>query len=136
MAKSAWTGWIIFAGFLMIMLGSIDAIQGLFAIIEDDYVVATREGLAIIDASGWGWIHLVWGILLAIGGFALVSGQSWARWFTIVAAGLNAISQILFLANYPNAYPLWNITMFALGVIIVYALTVHWRDFDERMGTA
>jgi hypothetical protein len=130
-SKTAWTGWVAFAGFIMIMVGSIGAIQGLFAIIEDEYVVATREGLAIIDASGWGWIHLIWGGLLVLGGIGLLARQGWARWFTIVVAGLNAIAQIAFLANYPNAYPLWNITMVALEVVIIYALTVRWEEIEE-----
>ena len=132
-SKTAWAGWAAFAGFVMIIIGSIDMIQGFLAIIEDEFVVNTGEGLAIIDASGWGWVHLLWGGVLMLAGFGLLARQGWARWFTIVVAGLNAIAQLAFLANYPNAYPLWNVLIVSLEVVVLYALTVRWQEIEEAM---
>lgn len=48
-------------------------------------------------------------------------------------AGGNAIGQIAFMANYPQAYPLWNILIVALNILVLYALTAHWRGFKESM---
>ena len=33
------------------------------------------------------------------------------------------------VANYPQAYPLWNILIVALNIVVLYALTAHWRGF-------
>jgi hypothetical protein len=35
------------------------------------------------------------------------------------------------VANYPQAYPLWNILIVALNIVVLYALTAHWRGFQE-----
>ena len=44
-ASDSWTGWIVFAGFVLIIVGAIDALQGLVAIVKDDYVWGRRRAL-------------------------------------------------------------------------------------------
>ena len=125
----SWTGWIVFAGFVLVIVGALDGLQGLVAIFKDDYVVATPKGLAIVDVTAWGWTTLIWGLLLVLAGFGLLGGAGWARWLAIIGVSLNAIGQIAFMANYPQAYPLWNILIVALNILVLYALTAHWRGY-------
>jgi hypothetical protein len=129
------SGWIGFAGLAMILLGGIAFFEGLVAILEDDYYVVTQSGFLVFDITAWGWIMLCWGIILALVGFALVSGQSWARWTSIVVIGLNILGQLGFLGN--ANYPLWALTALALNIIVLYALTVRWDESQrdlERLG--
>jgi len=133
-ARDSWVGWIVFAGFVLLMIGAIDMLQGFVAIIKDEYVVATPKGIAIVDVTTWGWLTLLWGALLILVGLALLAGASWARWVAIVGVFVNAIAQIGFMANYPQAYPLWNILIVSLNVLVLYALTAHWRGFKESLG--
>ena len=132
-SQDSWTGWIVFAGFVIIIVGAMDAFQGFFAILEDEYVVATREGLAIVDASAWGWATLLWGGLLFVAGLGLLSGAGWARWLAIIGVAVNAVQQVAFLANYPQAYPLWNILIVTLNIVVLFALTVRWQGFKETV---
>ena len=103
-SRSAWGGWIVFAGIVLLIIGSIDALQGLVAIFEDEYVVATRKGLALIDVTTWGWITLVWGVVIFCAGLGLLGGAGWARWLAIIGVGINAVQQVAFMANFPQAY--------------------------------
>ena len=130
-SRSAWGGWIVFAGIVLLMVGSMDVLQGLVAITEDEFVVATRKGLAIVDVTVWGWITLLWGVLLIVAGLGLLRGAGWARWLAIIGVGINAIQQIAFMANYPQAYPLWNILIVALNVLVLFALTARWHGYKE-----
>lgn len=132
-SRSAWTGWIIFAGFVLVIVGATDVIQGLFAVIQDEYVAATRKGLAIVDVTTWGWIMMVWGVLIAIAGFGLLAGAGWARWLSIIGVGVNAIQQVAFMANFPQAFPLWNILIVTLDVLVLFALTAGWQDYKEAV---
>ena len=132
-SQDAWTGWIVFAGFVVLIVGAMDILQGFVAILEDEYVVATTEGLAIVDVTAWGWITLIWGGLLVLAGLGLLGGAGWARWLAIFGVGINAIQQVAFLANYPNAYPLWNILIVTLSVLVLYALTVRWEGFRDTV---
>ncbi len=103
------------------------------AVFEDEYVVATRRGLAIIDVTTWGWMTLLWGVLLIAAGLGLLGGAGWARWLAIGGVGVNAIQQVAFMANFPQAYPLWNILIIALNVLVLFALTARWQGYNEAM---
>jgi hypothetical protein len=128
---SAWSGWIVFAAFMLLIIGAIDVLQGIVAIFRDEYVVATAKGVALLDVTAWGWSTLLWGVLIFITGLGLLGGAGWARWLAIIGVGINAIGQIAFMANYPQAYPLWNILIVALNVLVLYALTARWEGFRD-----
>ena len=130
-SQDSWSGWIVFAGFVIVIVGAMDVLQGFVGILEDEYVVATAKGLAIVDVTAWGWMTLLWGGLLILAGLALLGGAGWARWLAIIAVAVNAIEQIAFLANYPQAYPLWNILIVTLNILVLYALTARWQGFKQ-----
>jgi len=126
MSSKSMAGWIGFAGILIIIVGGIDFFEGLIALFEDNYYVVTPTGFLVFDLTGWGWIMLVWGVLLVLAGLGLLAGQGWARWFTIVIVSANIIAQLGFLGN--SQYPLWTLTALALNIIVLYALTARWSE--------
>jgi hypothetical protein len=119
-------GWIGFAGILLVVIGALDFFQGLIALFEEEYYVPTASGFLVFDLTGWGWTMLIGGMLFVLAGFGLVAGQGWARWFAIVVIGLNFLAQLGFLGNTQN--PLWSLTVIALQVIVLYALTARWSE--------
>jgi len=131
MNKGSMAGWIGFAGIVMLVIGFIDFFQGLIALFKDDYFVVTQSGFLAIDLTGWGWVMIIWGVLLVLAGFALLNGSSWARWFTIFVVGVNFFAQLGFLGN--SQYPLWALTALALNVIVLYALTVRWSESEADL---
>ena len=130
---TAWSGWIVFAAFVLMIVGGMDILQGFVAIIKDEYVVATAKGVAILDVTAWGWATLIWGGLLIITGLGLLGAAGWARWLAIIGVSVNAIAQVAFMANYPQAYPLWNLLIVALNVLVLYALTARWEGFKQSL---
>jgi hypothetical protein len=38
-----------------------------------------------------------------------------------------------YMANYPQAYPLWNITVLTLQIVVIYALVVKWQGFKAAV---
>jgi hypothetical protein len=119
-------GWIGFAGILMVVLGGLAFFEGLIALVRDNYYVATASGFLLFDVTGWGWIMLIWGIILVLVGLSLLNGASWARWVTIVLVGINIFSQLGFLGNTNDT--LWLLTALTLNIIVLYALIVRWND--------
>jgi hypothetical protein len=122
--RTGWVGWIFFAGTLLILLGVFNLIEGLVALFNDDYYVPTAQGLLVFDLTGWGWIHLVTGVLAIAIGVGLFSGAMWARVCGVILVGLNAIAQLAFL----SAYPLWAVIVIALDVLVIWALVVHGAE--------
>ena len=128
---SAWSGWIVFAAFVLILVGGMDILQGIVAIFRDEYVVATAKGVALLDVTAWGWTTLIWGALLILVGLGLLGGAGWARWAAIIGVSINTIAQVAFMANYPQAYPIWNLLIVALNILVLYALTARWEGFKQ-----
>lgn len=124
--RSAWAGWIGFAGWLMLIVGAIDFFEGLIAVIRGQYYVLTSQQIVVFDVKTWGWITLLWGIVLVLAGYSLLMRASWARWFAIVVASLGLIEQLGFVGS--SQWPLWSLTMVALTIVVLYALIVRWDE--------
>jgi hypothetical protein len=125
---SAWAaGWISFAGFMMIMLGSFHAIAGLVGIIDDQFYVATQKYVFQFDRTTWGWIHLIVGIIVVLAGFGVFTGAVWAR---IIGVILGVVSAIAGFAWLPY-YPIWGIAIIAVAIAVIWALTMHGREVEK-----
>jgi hypothetical protein len=124
-ATSGWAvGFILFAAIMMIMVGIFQALQGLVAIFENEFYVATRNYLFEFDATAWGWIHLLIGLLVAFAGWGLLSGRTWARVVAITLAVLSAIANFLFIPY----YPFWSLLIIAVDVFVIWAIAAHGRE--------
>jgi hypothetical protein len=124
---TGWVGWIWFAGLTLIMLGTFNIIQGFAAVFTDDVFIATEGGGVILDVTGWGWIHLIIGLLALLAGFGLFSGATWARVFAVIVVMINAIAQLASL----NFHPVWSIIVITLDVLVIWALIVHGGEARE-----
>ncbi|MFF3607695.1 hypothetical protein [Streptomyces sp. NPDC002463] len=112
------TGWTFFAAVLMIFGGAMAIFQGIAAIAKDDLIVVTRNYAFKMNTTGWGWIHLILGILIVLAGIALFSGALWARIIGIALAGLGMIANFLWLPY----YPFWAIVLIAIDAFVIWAL--------------
>jgi hypothetical protein len=125
---SGWTGWVVFAGIMLIMLGAFQAIQGLVALFDRGYYLVTSAGLVVnVDYNVWGWVHLILGILAVATGFGLLAGNTAARVVGIVLAVLSAILNLAFIA----AYPVWSTIVIAVDIIVIYAIVVHGGELKR-----
>jgi len=106
---------------MMIMSGVFQALAGLIAIFENEFYVAARKYLFEFDVTSWGWIHLILGVIVALAGFSLLSGATWARVVGITLAVLSAIANFAFIPY----YPFWSLLIIALDVFVIWALAVH-----------
>lgn len=122
---TGWVGWVMFAGVLMFTVGFFNIIEGLVALFKDDYYRVSASGLLVhVNYSAWGWALLAFGVVLALAGYGVMVGQTWARVVGVIAAVVNALVNIAFIA----AYPVWIALTIALDVIVIYALIVHGRE--------
>jgi hypothetical protein len=112
------------AAVTMIILGFFEALQGLSAVVRKSYFVVGSNYLWKLNVTGWGWIHLILGIVVLLAGIALIGGATWARVVGVVLAGVVAVANFLWLPY----QPLWSVIIIALSVVVVWALTAHGRD--------
>jgi hypothetical protein len=131
-SKGFWAGWVAFAGLLLMILGGLAFFQGLVAVIRDQYYVLGDNGALVLDVSQWGWIMMIWGIVLALVGYGVVSGASWARWVAILVVGLNFIAQLGYDGG--SGYTLWSLCVIALNILVLWALIVRWDEAKAAAG--
>ena len=116
------SGWSLFAAVIMITVGIFSVLDGLAAIIKDEFFLVVGNYAFKLDVTTWGWIHLVLGILLVVVGYFVLQGSDWARGVGIGLAVLSAIANFLALPY----YPLWAILIIALDVLVIWGLSA-WR---------
>jgi hypothetical protein len=123
--RSAWAvGGTVFAGVMMLMIGTYHAIAGLVAILDDQFYVVARNYTYSLDVTGWGWIHLIGGGLIVLAGVYVFSGTTWARILGMTLAVLSAIANFFFVPY----YPFWSLIIIALDVFVIWSLS---RPVDE-----
>lgn len=120
-SRTGWTGWVAFAGIMMIIGGTLAAIWGLVAIINDNWVVFTNNDAVSIDLTGWGWIHLILGAVLVLAGFGVFTGNVLARTVGVIVAAISLIANFLWLP----VYPVWAIIIITVDALVIWALTAH-----------
>jgi hypothetical protein len=122
------TGWATFGGILMILAGVFQSIAGLVALFNDNFYVVTDNNLLLFDITGWGWAHLVLGVLLFVAGASVLSGNMFGRVVGVVLATVSAVANLLFIP----AYPLWSILVIVIDLLIIHSLVVHGAQLKTR----
>jgi hypothetical protein len=124
---TGWTGWVVFAAVLMIIAGALWAIQGFIAVIKGDLVIFGDEGALFLNVTGWGWVHMILGLLLLLAGFLVMSGNLFGRTIAVFLSVLSIIVNFIWLP----VYPVWAIVVIILNVFILYAVIVHGREMKR-----
>ena len=125
---TGWTGWVVFASFMMFLVGSFQAIQGLVAIFDDGFYAVRESGLVVnVNYNVWGTAHLLLGVLLMLSGAGVLTGNIAARTVGVILAGLSALVNMAFI----GAYPVWSLIIITVDVLVIYALTVHGRELRD-----
>lgn len=127
-ANMAVTGWTAFAAIFMIFGGVMAIFEGIAGIAKDEVLVTTRNYSFQWSLTGWGWVHLILGILVALAGMALFSGALWARIIGITLAGLSMIANFAWLPW----YPFWAATLIVVDGIVIWALCAN--PYNETAG--
>ncbi|QFU88942.1 hypothetical protein [Amycolatopsis sp. YIM 10] len=120
------SGWIAFAGAMMVLIGAFNVIEGLAGLLTHDYYLVAPNAVLAFDLTGWAWIHTVIGVLVVLTGAALLGGAVWARVITVVLLIFNAAAQIAFIA----VQPLWSLLVIGLCVVVIWAVIVRGGEVD------
>lgn len=113
------SGWLSFAGLIAIIVGLFNLIDGLVALLRQDYYLVTDRDIMVFNYTAWGWIWLIMGAVQIAVGAGILAGRMWARAAGIILAVLAAIGHVAFL----RAFPIWSLITIGLCVLLVYALT-------------
>ena len=117
---------MLFAGIMMVVVSIFMILQGIVAIANDEFFVEAPNYTYNVDITGWGWIHLVMGVVLLLVGIGVTTGNIFARIAGMVVVVFVMVDNFLFIPY----YPFWSILLLALDAAILWALaTAPAKDF-------
>ena len=125
------TGWIVFAGVVMILAGGNMAINGLWALHASNQVEQSFGDTLLFSSSNldtWGWIYLIVGALVAIAGIMVFFRIGFGMTVGVIAAMVQA-----FIAFFWIFSPYWPaaLVIIALDLLVIYALSTPMSQGPE-----
>ena len=123
-AYGASAGWVTFAASVLMLLGSVHIFEGFVALFDTGYFAVSGDELFLMSYDAWGILLMSWGAALIIIGAGLQAHRGWARWLAIAGVMLNVVVQVGFFPT----LPLLSLTLIALDVTVLYALTARWAQ--------
>jgi hypothetical protein len=118
--QRAGTGWITFAGIMLIIVGMLDVVDGLWALDRADTKLSSTL-LYADKLGGWGWFYLILGIVLVLAGIGVFYQAQWARWTGIILASISIVANMLWVFFAPGVV----IIHILLASLVVYGLVVY-----------
>lgn len=122
---SGWAvGWSIFAATMLILAGTLQFLNGLVGLFNDEFFVRTQNYTFEFDITAWAWFHLLLGVVVFCSGLGILKGHVLGRTVGVFVAGLALIANFMWLPY----YPIWSIVIMTMNIAIIWALTAHGRD--------
>jgi hypothetical protein len=119
-------GWMVYAGVLLLVLGTLNFIEGVAAIDHAHFFVGNAHYIAG-DLNTWGWVVMWIGVVQWIVGVGVFVKNQFARWSGVVVLSFNAIAQLVMIP----AYPFWSLCILALDVVAIYGLITYGSRLGE-----
>lgn len=119
-------GWMMFAGVLLLIIGTINLIEGLAAIGNAHFFVRNTNYVAG-SLNTWGWVVLCIGVVQLLAGLGAFLKNQAARWVGVAVLAGNAIVQLMMMP----AYPFWSLSLFAADILALYGLIAYGKRVGE-----
>ena len=127
------TGWITFAGIVLIIVGVVSIFDGIWAFRYSNQVEdLPDDSLAKLvffedNLTAWGWIWLILGIVILVAGIGVFSRQQWARWTGIVVASLAILGNLSWAAIQGSQALIGTL----MAILVIYGLAAHGGELEE-----
>jgi hypothetical protein len=122
------TGWISFAGVILMFAGVMRILDGIWAFRYDG---ALPDGLQDAtlgeNLTTYGWVYLIVGVVLILAGVGVQRGGQFSRWIGVLAGALAGISAVPWLPY----YPIWSLIYITVAFMVMYALIAYGGRLDS-----
>ena len=119
------TGWVYFAGTLLLISGAFMLIDGIAAVSNSTFYAGGAK-FVFADLNTWGWVLIGLGAVKLLVGAGVFTRNTLAVATGILIAGVSVIGELLSASR----YPLWSLVVIALDVLVIYGLFSYGLD-DE-----
>jgi hypothetical protein len=118
-------GFTAMAAILMMLSGGANILEGIAAVIRGSYFVTLPNYAYNTSVSGWGWTHLIFGIVVFLAGACLFLDMLWARVAGVILASVSLLLNLVYIPY----FPVWSIIVIALDAFVIWALLTPRRRY-------
>ncbi|MEB8337155.1 DUF7144 family membrane protein [Streptomyces endophyticus] len=119
--RPAAVGGVVFAAFVMGIIGAYHAIAGLAAILNENYYQAQNDYAFDFDTNARGWVQMITGVIVFAAAVSLFSGRTWARIVVMTIAAASALENFFFTPY----QPVWSAILIALDILVIWSLAMY-----------
>jgi hypothetical protein len=112
------SGWLAFAGVMLIISGALSVVNGLWALDRGGTVV---DALYNHNLETWGWIYLIGGAIVILAGFSVFGRAQWARWVGVLVASISLIGSMFWVFQ----FSVQSLIVIFIDTLVIYALVVY-----------
>jgi len=120
------SGWLGFAGVVLIIAGLFDVVSGLWAL--DNKNTPADAILYENNLETWGWIYIIVGVIIILAGIGVFSRAQWARFIGILAAMVGILIEFFWMFH----TPVRSLVYIVIASLVIYALTVYGEPDTTR----
>ena len=113
-------GWVSFAGVLLLLIGTMNIVEGIAAIGNAHFFVHNTH-YVFGSLNTWGWVALCIGVVQWAVGLGVFIRNQFSRWVGVFILALNSVTQLLMMP----AYPFWSLCIFAVDILGMYGLIAY-----------
>ena len=124
------TGRVVFAGTLLLIVGTLNIIYGIGAL-GDTSILVGEKRIIYTNLHTMGWVLIILGVIELTGGLSLLAGNTYGRVLGIVGASLGAINALFSVGG---ANPWWSLAVFFLCIYVLYGILIFGSDEETAAG--
>ena len=124
---TGWVGWVAFAALMLALVGVFHMIAGFVGLFQEDIYAVGPNAVWMFDYSQWGWVHILGGLLAFLAAGSLAAGHMYGRVIAVLVAMVSVVMNMAFVP----IYPVWSLMMATVGVLVIWAVTVHGGELKE-----
>ncbi|MGD0705117.1 MAG: hypothetical protein ABSA02_35180 [Trebonia sp.] len=118
-------GFTALAAILMMLSGGANILEGIAAVVRGSFFVTLPHYAYNVSVSGWGWTHLIFGIVVFLAGACLFLDMLWARAAGVILASVSLLLNLVYIPY----FPVWSIIVIALDAFVIWALLTPRRRY-------
>lgn len=114
--ESSVNKWITFAGVMLLIGGTLNVIEAIAMLADDNRFDAAE--LLFANLTAWGIVHLIVGGLQYLAAGLLFQRRAGGVVLAITIASISGIAHFMTI----GVYPLWSVTVMAINFAIIFGL--------------
>jgi len=118
------TGRVVFAGTLLLIVGTLNIIYGIGSL-NDASILVGEKRIIYTNLHTMGWVLIILGVIELTGGLSLLAGNTYGRVIAVIGATLGALNALFSVGG---DTPWLSLGVFFVGIYVLHGILMFGED--------